>query len=222
MCSLCQYLSNRTIDFKHVTLTVNLTYFCKAKTLHPQTYTMPCGALPDFVSILVIPSQQCWRGYSHAAVGVWLGEWVDGCVRLSVCPSVRPLRFTLWTQYRVQLLPDHFQTSHVSCWLWEEESYWFLVTVSKVKVNSRIQTKVLAQSLSNFSCMLWMMRGGSLLILAHGVKSQGQIWHLWVQYKWVWVQTWWWQEEPYWFWVMGSKVKVNFAQLWGIATLCVV
>ena len=31
-----------------------LTFFCKALTLHPQTYTMPCGPLPDFVSILVV------------------------------------------------------------------------------------------------------------------------------------------------------------------------
>ena len=30
-----------------------LTFFCKGLTLPPQTYTMPCGALPDFVSILV-------------------------------------------------------------------------------------------------------------------------------------------------------------------------
>ena len=45
MCSLCPDLSNGAIDFKHVTLTV---------TLPPQIYTMPCGPLPDFVSILVL------------------------------------------------------------------------------------------------------------------------------------------------------------------------
>ena len=28
----------------------------------------------------VIPSQQHWRGYSNAAVRVWLGEWVSWCV----------------------------------------------------------------------------------------------------------------------------------------------
>ena len=42
---------------------------------------------------------------------------------------------TLWTGYRLQFLPNHFQTSHVSCGWWEEESYWFWVTGSKVKVN---------------------------------------------------------------------------------------
>ena len=38
---------------KHWTWLWTLTYFGKAQTLPPQTYTMPCGALPDFVSILV-------------------------------------------------------------------------------------------------------------------------------------------------------------------------
>ena len=42
---------------------------------------------------------------------------------------------TLWTRYRLQFLPNHFQTSHVSCGSWEEEPYWFWVTGSKVKVN---------------------------------------------------------------------------------------
>ena len=40
-----------------------------------------------------------------------------------------------------------------------------------------IATTVFAQSLSNFTCKLWMMRGGTLLILGHGVKGQGQLWH---------------------------------------------
>ena len=38
-----------------------------------------------------------------------------------------------------------------------------------------IATTVFAQSLSNFTCKLWMMRGGTLLILGHGVKGQGQL-----------------------------------------------
>ena len=76
---------------------------------------------------LYIPSQQRWRGYSNAAVRGWLGEWVGACVR--------PSRFALWARYRLQFLPNHFQTSHVHCWWWEEEPYWFWVTGSKVKVN---------------------------------------------------------------------------------------
>ena len=40
-----------------------------------------------------------------------------------------------------------------------------------------IATTVFAQSLSNLTCELWMMRGGTLLILGHGVKGQGQLWH---------------------------------------------
>ena len=51
----------------------------------------------------------------------------------------------------------------------------------------RIQTTDFAASLSNFTCMLLMMRGGTLLILGHGVKGQGQLLHsayetLWAQY----------------------------------------
>ena len=36
-------------------------------------------------------------------------------------------------------------------------------------------TTVSVQSLSNFLCRLWMMRGEPLLILGHGVKGQGQL-----------------------------------------------
>ena len=39
-----------------------------------------------------------------------------------------------------------------------------------------IQTKVFAQSLSNFTCKLWMMKGETLLILGCRVKGQGQLW----------------------------------------------
>ena len=51
-----------------------------------------------------------------------------------------------------------------------------------------IETTVFAGSLLNFTCKLFMMRGGTLLILGHGVKSQGQIWHfvyktLWTRYR---------------------------------------
>ena len=38
-----------------------------------------------------------------------------------------------------------------------------------------IATTFFAQSLSNFTCKLWMMRGGTLLILGHVVKGQGQL-----------------------------------------------
>ena len=39
-----------------------------------------------------------------------------------------------------------------------------------------IATTIFAQSLSN-TCKLWMIRGGTLLILGHGVKGQGQLYH---------------------------------------------
>ena len=40
-----------------------------------------------------------------------------------------------------------------------------------------IATTVFDQSLSNFTCKLWMMRGGTLLILGHGVIGQGHLFH---------------------------------------------
>ena len=51
-----------------------------------------------------------------------------------------------------------------------------------------IATTVFDQSLSNFICNLWMMRGGTLLILGHGIKGQSQLWHsvyktLWTRYR---------------------------------------
>ena len=90
-----------------------------------------------------------------------------------------------------------------------------------------IETTVFAQSLSNFTCIFAMMRGGTLLILGHGFKGQGHLWYfvyktLWARYRLQFLpnyfQTshahcWWWEEELYWFWVTGSKVKVNFCTL---------
>ena len=51
-----------------------------------------------------------------------------------------------------------------------------------------IETTVFAQSLSNFTCKLWLMRGGTLLILGCGVNGQGDLWHssceaLWAGYR---------------------------------------
>ena len=93
---------------------------------------------------------------------------------------------TLWARYRPKFLPDHFQTPCVSCGWWKEEPYWFWVMGSKVKVKfgtlvyktlwARYRP-VFAQSLSNFTGKLFMMRGGTLLILGHGVKGQGQLWY---------------------------------------------
>ena len=90
-----------------------------------------------------------------------------------------------------------------------------------------IQTTVFVKSLSNCTCRLWTMRGGTLLIWGHGVKGQGQLWHsvyktLWTGYRLQFlpnhfqtshVNCGWWGEKSYWFWGTGSKVKVNFGTL---------
>ena len=90
---------------------------------------------------------------------------------------------TPWARYRPQFLPNHFKNSRVSCSWWEEEPYWIWVTVSKVKVKfGTLSSKtcwhntdnIFAQSLSNFTCQLWMIRGGTLFMLlnlGHGVLN---------------------------------------------------
>ena len=118
----------------------------------------------------------------------WVSEWTRGWGSVYVDPSC----FTLWTRYR-------------------------------------IATTVFAQSLSNFTCTLFMMRGGTLLILVHGVKGHGQLWHsiyktLWARYRLQLLPNHfqtshascgWWEEEPYWFSVTGSKVNTGSqGQLW--------
>ena len=69
------------------------------------------------------------------------------------------------------------------------------------------------------------MRGRTLLILDHGVK--GQLWHSVYKTLWEWYRLQflpnhfptshascgWWEEETWWFWVTGLKVKVNFGTL---------
>ena len=126
----------------------------------------------------------------------------------------------------------------VTCKLWMTREGTLLILGHGVKGQGQLWHSVyktlwtrcrliFAQSLSKFTCRLWMMRGGTVLILSHEVKSQGQLWHsvyktLWTRYRLQFlpnhfqilhVSCGWWEKEPYWFWVTGSKVKVNFSIL---------
>ena len=92
-----------------------------------------------------------------------------------------------------------------------------------------IATTVFVQSLSNFTCKLWMMRGEILSILGHGVKGQGQL-LLCVQDLVGRIQTtvftqsisnftckvWMMRGGSHWFWVTGSKVNFGsvYKTLW--------
>ena len=79
---------------------------------------------PNIVTFVWFLSwQQRWRGYSNAAVHVWLGEWVRASTTLCLVGTIHTTVFA-----------DHRQTLHVSCIWWEEKSYRFWVTGSKVKV----------------------------------------------------------------------------------------
>ena len=105
-------------------------------------------------------------------------------------------------------------------------SEWVRRSVT-VHLVDTIAITVFAQSLSNFTCTFFMLRGGSLLILGHGVKGQGQLCHsvYKIFWAWYWLQfllnhfqtshasCGWWEEEPYWFFASGSKVRVNFGTL---------
>ena len=52
---------------------------------YPITFKLHMSVVDDERRNLIDFSQQRSRGYSNAAVRVWLGEWVS----VSVCPSVR-------------------------------------------------------------------------------------------------------------------------------------
>ena len=76
----------------------------------------------------------------------------------------------------------------------ESVSEWVRACVSgsvTLYLVDTIATTVFAQSLSNFTCTFAMLRGGTLLILGHGVKGQGQLWQgqLWHSvYKTLWAR----------------------------------
>ena len=137
----------------------------------------------------------------------------------------------------LQLLPDHFQTLHVSCWWWEEECYWFWVTRSKVKVNFGIlHVKPCGHDTGYSFCLInfqtshlifWWWEEKTYWFGVTGSKGQGQLWHSACETLLAWfrlqflpdhfqtlhVSCWWWEEEPYWFWVTRSKVNCNFGIL---------
>ena len=82
---------------------------------------------------------------------------------------------TMWTRYRLQFLPNHFQTSHISCGWWEEEPYWFWV-------------KGQGQLWQSVYKVLWAQY--RLQFLSNHFQTSH------VGYGW-------WGEKPYWFWVTG-------------------
>ena len=119
-----------------------------------------------------------------------------------------------------------YSNAAVRGWLGERVGAWVRGSVPLYLVDT-IATTVFAQSLSNFTCKLWMIRGGTLLIWGHRVKGQGQLWHsvyktLWARYTLQFlpnhfqtshVSCGWWKKEPYGFGFTGSKVKVKFGTL---------
>ena len=143
-----------------------------------------------------------WVSVCVCASGVrgWVSDWVSASVVLCLVDTKQTTPFA-----------RSLSNFTFSCGWWEEELYWFCVTGSKVKVNFgtlykrpcgqdtdynsspitlnvRIQTTIVVQSLSNLTCKCWMMRGGNILILGHGVKDQSQLLHstyktLWTQYR---------------------------------------
>ena len=71
---------------------------------------------------------------------------------------------------------DIVKRPFVGGWVSELVCEWVRACVSgsvTLYLVDTIATTVLAQSLLNFTCTFTMMRGGTLLILGHGVKGQG-------------------------------------------------
>ena len=111
----------------------------------------------------------------------FLCGWVSGCMRASVRPRIR------------RALPCEHDTDYSFAWSllnftcyspswWEEEPIDFRSPGQRLRWNlalclsnivRTIEATFFAHSLSNFSCKLFMMRGGALLILGHWVKGQG-------------------------------------------------
>ena len=97
--------------------------------------------------------------------------------------------------YRLQFLPNHFQTSHVSFGWWEEEPYWFWVTGSTVKVN--FSTLCIKPFRHNTDCSFCPITSKlhmkvvdgekrNSIDLGHGIKGQGQLWHSAYWTLWAW------------------------------------
>ena len=122
-----------------------------------------------------------------------MSEWVRACVCVSVTLYlyVKDLVGTIATTVFAQSL------SVFTCKLWMTRGGTLLILGHRVKGQGQlwnsmyktlwalyvkdlvgtIATIVIAQSLSIFTCKLWMTRGGTLLILGHRVKGQGQLWN---------------------------------------------
>ena len=115
--------------------------------------------------------------------------WVSGCVRACVHECVRasvrralpcghdtdysfcPITFIL----HMHIVDDERRTP-IDFGSQGQRSRSTLALCVKTLVGT-IQTTVLLRSLSNFTCRLWKMRRGTLLILGYGVKGQGHLWY---------------------------------------------
>ena len=106
----------------------------------------------------------------------------------------------------------HFQ--YVSYWWWEERPYSDCVIGWNVAVNFGSP----CEGMPHFALSSWSWVTGWLVEWVRGFVTL---------YLWTWqrlqflrnhfqtslVICGWWEEEPYWFWVLGSKHKVNFGTL---------
>ena len=73
----------------------------RIKSQHGRLFYNPPSVGPWLV--FLSPHNSLGGGYGDGAVRVWFEE--------QMCLS----HFGLWAWYRLQILPDHFQTSHVNC-----------------------------------------------------------------------------------------------------------
>ena len=142
MCSLCPCLSNGTIDFKHVTLTVNFDLLLWKLNIAPaDLHNAPRGPswLCQYSSfkIFIIPP-------ATKLGGVYWNHLVRLSVRPSVCPSVCPSAFGFpahnWFPFTPIIMKLHMQTPHESRMCPID----FEVKRSKVKVTMHILLKMVS------------------------------------------------------------------------------
>ena len=150
------------------------------------------------------------------------------------------LALCILARYKLQFLSNHFQTSHGSCWWWEEEPYWFRVVGSKVKVNfGTLCIKPCGHDTDyrfcpiTFKLRMQVVDGASRNPIGFGSRGQRSTlglcsWNLvdtmqatvFARSFSNFVSCWWWEERPYSFWVIGPIVVVNFAPARGCHALC--
>ena len=101
-----------------------------------------------------------------------MSEWV--CASIALC-LVGMIQITVFVKSLSNFTGKLFMTNTIDFGTWGQRSRSTLA-LCLCNIVGIIQATEFARSLLVFTCKLLMMRGGTLLILSHWVKGQGQLW----------------------------------------------